>query len=52
MNANTKNNKEFLDLATYAFHKPKTKERAKAFDKLLEFSTPLATTKIKNSRQW
>ncbi|MDU0409732.1 hypothetical protein N42HA_02773 [Lactococcus lactis] len=40
MNANTKNNKEFLDLATYAFHKPKTKERAKAFDKLLEFSTP------------
>ena len=36
----TKNNKEFLDLATYAFHKPKTKERAKAFDKLLEFSTP------------
>ena len=48
MNANTKNNKEFLDLATYAFHKPKTKERAKAFDKLLEFSTPYDTTKIKN----
>ena len=38
MNTNTKDKKEYLNLATYAFHKPKTLERARAFDKLLEFS--------------
>lgn len=31
---------ELLDLATYAFNKPRSKEREEAFDKLLSFSKP------------
>ncbi|XOW23608.1 hypothetical protein QK911_02490 [Lactococcus lactis] len=51
MNANTKNNKEFLDLATYAFHKPKTRNGQKLLTNYLN-QLLMATTKIKNSRQW
>ncbi|XOW21279.1 hypothetical protein QK908_01715 [Lactococcus cremoris] len=47
MNTNTKNKKEYLNLATYAFHKPKTLERARAFDKLLEFSKVYGIMKMR-----
>lgn len=36
---NTKEKQELLDLTIYAFHKPRTPERERAFAKLLEFST-------------
>ena len=35
-----KKHHELLDLATYAFNKPRSKEREEAFDKLLSFSKP------------